>query len=245
VKVNEQGLALIRKFEGLRTGAYRDAAGVWTIGYGHTSCAGPPRVGRGMKITRTEAASILARDVAGFAEGVASHVRVPLSDGQFSALVSFAYNVGLENFRKSSVLRAVNDGDCSAVPRRLSLWVKAGGKVLPGLINRRAAEGALFMRGTSPAVTADAKRQRSPRREPIEPVQGRAMHRSSINLAAVLSADRRRVFACGRCLRSCRYRRCPHSGDCCRTRHRLRGDLDHQGTPAQIIRGGHLTCSGS
>ena len=188
MKVNEQGLALIRKFEGLRTGAYRDAAGVWTIGYGHTSMAGPPRVGRNMKITRTEAASILARDVAGFAEGVASHVRVPLSDSQFSALVSFAYNVGLENFRKSSVLRAVNDGDCCAVPRRLSLWVKAGGKVLPGLINRRAAEGALFMQGTSPAVTADVRKERAPRRDPVEPVQGRAMHRSSINLAAVLSA---------------------------------------------------------
>jgi lysozyme len=188
VKLNDQGLALIRKFEGLRTGAYRDAAGVWTIGYGHTSFAGPPRVGRGMKITRNEAASILARDLAGFAAGVASHVRVPLSDGQFSALVSFAYNVGLENFRKSSVLRAVNDGDCCAVPRRLSLWVKAGGKVLPGLINRRAAEGALFMQGASPSITAEAKYARLPKREPVEPVQGRAMHRSSINLAAALSA---------------------------------------------------------
>ena len=188
MKINEQGLALIRRFEGLRTGAYRDAAGVWTIGYGHTSMAGPPRVSRGMKITRKEAASILARDVAGFAEGVASHVRVPLSDSQFSALVSFAYNVGLENFRKSSVLRAVNDGDCCAVPRRLSLWVKAGGKILPGLINRRAAEGALFMQGTSPAASAEVKNARLPRREPVEPVQGRAMHRSSINLAAILSA---------------------------------------------------------
>ena len=188
MKVNDQGLALIRKFEGLRTGAYRDAAGVWTIGYGHTSFAGPPRVGKGMKITRNEAASILARDLAGFAAGVASHVRVPLSDGQFSALVSFAYNVGLENFRKSSVLRAVNDGDCCAVPRRLSLWVKAGGKVLPGLINRRAAEGALFMQGTSPSVSGEAKYARVPKREPIEPVQGTPMHRSSINLAAALSA---------------------------------------------------------
>jgi GH24 family phage-related lysozyme (muramidase) len=188
VKVNEQGLALIRRFEGLRTGAYRDAAGVWTIGYGHTSLAGPPRVGRGMRITRKEAASILARDVAGFAEGVASLLRVPLSDSQFSALVSFAYNVGVENFRKSSVLGAVNDGDSCAVPRRLALWVKAGGKILPGLINRRAAEAALFMQATSPMSAAGAKNARLTRREPVEPVQGRAMHRSSINLAAVLSA---------------------------------------------------------
>jgi GH24 family phage-related lysozyme (muramidase) len=188
VKLNEQGLALIRRFEGLRTSAYRDAVGVWTIGYGHTSMAGPPRVGRGMKITRKEAASILARDIAGFAEGVAALVKVPLSDGQFSALVSFAYNVGLENFRKSSVLRAVNAGECTAVPRRLSLWVKAGGRVLPGLINRRAAEGALFMKGTSPALSAGSGNARSMRRDAVEPLQGRAMHRSSINLAAALSA---------------------------------------------------------
>jgi GH24 family phage-related lysozyme (muramidase) len=188
VKVNEQGLALIRKFEGLRTSAYRDAAGVWTIGYGHTSMAGPPRVGRGMKITRRDAASILARDLAGFAEGVASLVRVPLSDSQFSALVSFAYNVGLENFRKSSVLRAVNAGDCCAVSRRLSLWVKAGGRVLPGLINRRAAEAALFMKGTAETVSADLGNGRSMKRASVEPLQGRAMHRSSINLAAALSA---------------------------------------------------------
>ncbi|MGH6874585.1 MAG: lysozyme, partial [Aestuariivirgaceae bacterium] len=181
-------LALIRKFEGLRTCAYRDAVGVWTIGYGHTSMAGPPRVARGMKITRKEAASILARDLAVFAEGVAALLKAPLSDCQFSALVSFAYNVGLENFRKSSVLRAVNAGDCSAVPRRLSLWVKAGGRVLPGLINRRAAEAALFMQGTSPARRSDSKSAQAPKREPVEPVQGRAMHRSSINLAAALSA---------------------------------------------------------
>jgi lysozyme len=187
LKVNDRGLALIRKFEGLRTRAYRDAAGIWTIGYGHTSMAGPPRVGRGTRISRADAAAILARDVASFAQGVAVLLKVPLSDAQFSALVSFAYNVGLDNFRKSSVLRAVNSGDFAAVPRRLSLWVKARGKVLPGLVNRRAAEAALFIEGTPETAAADRSLRHLPRRDDVEPVRGTALHRSSTSLAAVLS----------------------------------------------------------
>ncbi len=128
MKMTEQGLALLRHFEGFRSLAYRDAVGVWTIGYGHTSMAGPPHVKAGMQISKAEAAVILARDVDMFARGVAAAVAVPLNDAQFSALVSFAYNIGLGNFSKSSVLRAVNDNDFAAVPRRLNLWVKAGGR---------------------------------------------------------------------------------------------------------------------
>jgi lysozyme len=106
--------------------------------------AGPPEVKPDMRMSRTEAEAVLARDVAEFATGVAQAVTVELSDAQFSALVSFAYNVGLGNFRRSSVLKAVNGRDFAAVPRRLGLWVKAGGRTLPGLIRRRAAEAALF-----------------------------------------------------------------------------------------------------
>ena len=144
MKMSAEGLALIRDQEGFRGQAYRDAAGVWTIGFGHTSMAGAPEVKPGMRMSRTEAEAVLARDVAEFATGVAQAVTVELSDAQFSALVSFAYNVGLGNFRRSSVLKAVNGRDFAAVPRRLGLWVKAGGRTLPGLIRRRAAEAALF-----------------------------------------------------------------------------------------------------
>jgi lysozyme len=144
MQVNENGLALIRKFEGFRARAYRDAVGVWTIGYGHTSSAGPPQVKAGLVVTRDKAAQILAKDVAMFATGVAGLVTAELNDNQFSALVSFAYNVGLGNLRKSSVLSAVNREDFDAVPRRLALWNRAGGRVLPGLVRRRAAEAALF-----------------------------------------------------------------------------------------------------
>ncbi|MBL8790220.1 MAG: lysozyme [Rhizobiales bacterium] len=153
MKVTEEGLALIRRFEGFRSEAYRDAVGVWTIGYGHTSMAGPPKVTAGLRISAEEGAAILARDVEHFAAGVAQLVKVPISDTQFSALVSFAYNVGLGAFRASSVLKAVNEGDFPAVPHRLGLWVRAGGKTLPGLVKRRAMEGELF--ASRPAPPAD------------------------------------------------------------------------------------------
>jgi lysozyme len=145
MKVSEDGLALIRESEGFRGRAYRDAVGIWTIGYGHTSAAGAPAVKAGDEISRAEAEDILARDVAAFADGVERLVTPMLSDAQFSALVSFAYNVGLGNFRSSGVLKAVNANDFAAVPQRLALWNKASGRVLPGLVKRRAAEAALFM----------------------------------------------------------------------------------------------------
>jgi lysozyme len=147
MKMTEDGLALIQKFEGLALESYRDAVGVWTIGYGHTSRAGTPMVTSGLKITSEAAADILARDVEAFASGVSKRVTVDLTDQQFSALVSFAFNVGLGGFERSSVLQAVNARNFDAVPRRLNLWCKAGGRILPGLIKRRAAEGALFMSG--------------------------------------------------------------------------------------------------
>jgi lysozyme len=144
MKMTEEGFVLIKHFEGFRANAYRDAVGVWTIGYGHTAMAGAPDVKSGMTISASEGERILTRDVDVFARGVQQLVRVAISDTQFSSLVSFAYNVGLGNFRKSSVLAAVNRQDFQAVVRRLQLWNKAGGRVLPGLVRRRAAEAALF-----------------------------------------------------------------------------------------------------
>jgi lysozyme len=142
--VTEEGLALIRRFEGFRGVAYRCPAGVWTIGYGHSSAAGPPEVRPGMRITEAEARAILARDVERFAAGVRGALTRELAPAQFSALVSFAFNVGIGAFRGSSVLAAVNAGDFAAVPDRLQRWVKADGRVLPGLERRRKAEAELF-----------------------------------------------------------------------------------------------------
>lgn len=150
MQVTQDGLALIRRFEGFRANAYRCPAGVWTIGFGHTSMAGPPAVSPGMTIGEDEANRILAADVARFADEVGPLLARPVTAAQFSALVSFAYNVGTPAFRRSSVLKAVNDGQPDAVPRCLRQWVKAGGRVLPGLERRRAAEAELFMSDVAP-----------------------------------------------------------------------------------------------
>lgn len=147
MKVNQAGLDLIKRYEGWRANAYRDAVGIWTIGYGHTSMAGHPKVTAGLKITQAEGDAILARDVEKFATGVARLIKVPLKDNQFSALVSFAFNVGLGAFEGSSVLKYVNHSNFAGVPGRLKLWNKAGGKTLPGLVKRRAAEGKMFADG--------------------------------------------------------------------------------------------------
>ncbi len=147
MKMTDEGLALIKEFEGLRTLAYRDPVGVWTIGYGHTAMAGEPVVKSGLLVSEAEASEILRRDVEMFSRGVRKALTRAVSDQQFSALVSFAFNVGLGAFAGSSVLRAVNAGEFEAVPRRLSLWSKAGGRTLPGLVRRRAAEAALFVSG--------------------------------------------------------------------------------------------------
>lgn len=155
MKMTNEGLDLIKEFEGWRGDAYRDAVGVWTIGYGHTSMAGEPKVVPGMTITKAEGVEILRRDVEKFADGVRKLLTVELTDNQFSALVSFAYNVGLGNFRKSSVLQRVNNKDFAAVPRRLQLWTKADGKTLPGLVRRRAAEAKMFSSSKPAKPAAD------------------------------------------------------------------------------------------
>lgn len=181
MQLTAEGLDLIKRFEGFRARAYRCPSGVWTIGYGHTSAAGAPEVTSTMEISLADAEAILARDAAIFAEGVAAALSGKLSARQFSALVSFAYNVGLGNFRKSSVLAAVNAGDLAAVPQRLQLWNRAGGKVLPGLARRRAAEAELFLSDAPEALPPAASGD-------VTPEPGKALRHSSTAWAAILTA---------------------------------------------------------
>ncbi len=147
-RISDAALDLIARFEGCRLEAYRDAVGVWTIGYGHTSRAGPPQVRPGMRITKEEAREILHRDVERFARDVARVLGADagrLRLNQFGALVSFAYNVGIGNLKRSSVLKAVREGRHDDVPRLLLQWTKAGGRRLRGLVRRRRAEGRLWL----------------------------------------------------------------------------------------------------
>ena len=162
MRINKDGLDLIREFEGFRSQAYRCPAGVWTIGYGHTSAAGIPEVKRGMEISKYDGEVILKRDLQDFCSAVAKAVTVPLNDNQFSALVSFCYNVGVGAFRRSTLLKRVNAGNFEDVPRQLARWNKSKGKVLKGLQRRRAAEADLFLKGvvleTVPTGTVEIDR---------------------------------------------------------------------------------------
>mgnify|MGYP006170814945 CR=1 FL=1 len=139
-RINDAGLALIKEFEGLKLTSYRCPAGVWTIGWGSTG----PHVVPGMTITEEEAETLLRDDLRRFEEGVEMLVEVPLNDNQFSALVSFAFNLGLGALSESTLLRLLNEGDYGSVPAQLLRWNKVGGKVLAGLTRRRKAEGELW-----------------------------------------------------------------------------------------------------
>ena len=150
--ISDDGIELIKRFEGLHKvqpdgliSSYRCAAGVWTIGWGSTK-----GIRSGMKITVEEAEEKLRDDLKTAESAVKQHVSVPLSQGQYDALVSFIFNLGSGNFRSSSLLKRLNRGLYDDVPEQLLRWNKArvGGKltVLRGLTRRRAAEAAIFSR---------------------------------------------------------------------------------------------------
>ncbi|NEQ42646.1 MAG: lysozyme [Leptolyngbya sp. SIOISBB] len=143
--INAAGLELIKHFEGRELRAYQDSVGIWTIGYGHTSAAGPPQVRAGMTITEQGAEDILKKDLELFENGVRDRVKVSMNSNQFSALVAFSFNVGLGALGSSTLLRKLNGGDYREAADQLLRWVKAGGATLPGLVRRRDAERALFL----------------------------------------------------------------------------------------------------
>lgn len=144
MRMSVEGLALVKEFEGLRLKAYKCPANVWTIGYGHTSAAGSPEVNPGMEITKEEAEEILRRDMVQYENGVKKLVKVELTQGQFDALVDFAYNAGVGALAKSTLLKRVNEERFDDVPAEFMKWTKGGGKELPGLVRRRRAEVKLW-----------------------------------------------------------------------------------------------------
>jgi GH24 family phage-related lysozyme (muramidase) len=145
------GATFIAKFEGFRSALYNDPAGHCTIGFGHLVHHGPINGSEPKEfkagITRERALELLQADAASAASAIRKNVKVPLTQQQFDALVSFAYNVGSGAFGDSTLLKKLNAGEYDAVPAQLNRWVKAEGKTLEGLVRRRAAEGALFSRG--------------------------------------------------------------------------------------------------
>lgn len=154
MKLSQAGLDLIKHFEGLRLTAYFDAVNVPTIGYGHTNSVKRADVLNKKTITNAQAEALLKEDVAVYERGVNRLTRemgVMLTQSQFDALVSFSFNVGLGNLRRSTLLKklyVMNQNDQSsidAVADEFLRWNRAGGKVLQGLVRRRGAERLLFL----------------------------------------------------------------------------------------------------
>lgn len=155
MNLSEDGFRLIRSFEGYhkrledgRCIAYRCPAGVWTIGYGCTE-----GVKEGMIWTAEQAENGLRREIAKHEAAVNRLVTVEINQNQFDALVSLSYNIGSGALSKSSVLKKTNAGNFTAAAQAFAAWNKGGGKVLPGLVSRRAREAALFMK---PAAAPEA-----------------------------------------------------------------------------------------
>lgn len=144
MQASSELVEFLKKEEGCVLTAYLCPGGHWTIGYGHTSMAGPPHVTPGMRINLQVAETILRRDLAKFEIGVMRLVKVPLTQFQFDALVSFAFNLGLTNLKKSTLLKVLNQGKYDAVPAQLMRWTRAGGRELRGLVKRRRAEAEIW-----------------------------------------------------------------------------------------------------
>jgi len=137
--IHYAGLQLIKDMEGLRLKAYHCPAGILTIGYGHTG----PDVKPGQKITLEVADQLLKRDIDGFANHV-DRVAPEATPFQRAAMVSLCYNIGTEAFDRSSVLRHHNAGQHPQAALAFSKWVRAKGRVMPGLVKRRLREAALY-----------------------------------------------------------------------------------------------------
>ncbi|AFH47795.1 Phage-related lysozyme [Ignavibacterium album JCM 16511] len=142
--ISKKGLDLIKKYEGLKLEAYRDPAGILTIGYGHTKTVKP-----GMVINKDMADLLLKIDVMDAENAVRVLVNIELSQNQFDALVSFVFNVGRKNFERSTLLKKLNEGKILEAGEEFMKWTKAkqpgGLKELPGLVKRRAEEKVLFL----------------------------------------------------------------------------------------------------
>ena len=140
------GINLIASFEDLVLTAYDDGVGVWTVGFGTTVYPNGIRVKRGDSCTKAEAVSFFKHDLRRFEAAVNQAVKVVVNQNQFDALVSLAYNIGETAFKGSTLVKELNAGNYKAAADQFPKWNRGGGKVMKGLVRRRAAERELFLK---------------------------------------------------------------------------------------------------
>lgn len=144
VTCSSRGIALIQQFEDCELSSYRDIGGVWTVGYGHTRDAHPEQ-----HITQEEA-MVFLRDDLRHVEGVlTAAIKRPVTQSQFDACCALAFNIGVGNFTRSTLLQRLNSGDTAGAAAQFAVWNKATvngqRKEVAGLTRRRAAEAELFV----------------------------------------------------------------------------------------------------
>jgi lysozyme len=156
VKVSQKCIEQIKKDEGVRSRPYQCPALLWTIGVGHVIDPTHAKVpladrkqlpipaGWDRVLSAEEIDDILRKDLARFEAGVSRLIKVELTQGQFDALVSFSFNVGLGNLQNSTLRMKVNRSDFEGAAEQFLVWTKAGGRVLPGLVKRRTHEKEMF-----------------------------------------------------------------------------------------------------
>ena len=139
MQISEEGISLIKHFEGCGLEAYQDSVGIWTIGYGTIK-----GVKEGDQINQDEAEHLLEEEMPEYEGYINDMVEVPLQQNQFDALCSWVFNLGPNNLKSSTLLAVLNQGKYKDVPEQIIRWNKAGGKILEGLKKRRASESLLF-----------------------------------------------------------------------------------------------------
>jgi lysozyme len=156
MKVSQKCIQQIKIDEGVRNKPYQCPALLWTVGVGHVIDPHHARVpfaerktlpipaGWDRVLSSEEIDDILRKDLARFEAGVLRLIKVPMTQGQFDALVSFSFNVGLGNLQNSTLRMKVNREDYEGAAEQFLVWTKAGGKVLPGLVKRRTHEKEMF-----------------------------------------------------------------------------------------------------
>lgn len=156
MKVSQKCIDQIKRDEGVRNRPYQCPALLWTVGVGHVIDPNHAKVpmanrkqlpipaGWDRVLSNEEIDEILRKDLARFEQGVSRLITAPITQGQFDALVSFSFNVGLGNLQNSTLRMKVNRQDYEGAAEQFLVWTKAGGKVLAGLVKRRTHEKEMF-----------------------------------------------------------------------------------------------------
>jgi lysozyme len=160
MKINEEGIELIKNFEGVRLAPYKDPVGIPTIGVGATFYQDGRKVAMtDPPMTEDQVTELLKFHLSKFEKEVQGLVKVPLNSNQFSALVSFAFNCGTGNLKSSTLLKKLNVLDYKSAADEFLKWTKSKGQELPGLVRRRKAERELFLK---PETMVESKRDLLP-----------------------------------------------------------------------------------